>query len=111
MEEEGGDGSWENFFEKKSSQTLSKNFNWITRRERRVIQNLFQKQILNPLKTLSLRIFMILIPYSIPQSKFFERVWENIPLIPPYKGGIRGMFSQFPSLPLSSLPSHSSDFF
>jgi len=32
----------------------------------------------------------------VSQSKFFERVWENIPLNPPYKGGLRGMFSQFP---------------
>jgi len=31
----------------------------------------------------------------ISKLKFFERVWENIPLDPPYKGGSRGMFSQF----------------
>jgi hypothetical protein len=31
----------------------------------------------------------------ISQLKFFEMVWENIPLDPPYKGGSRGMFSKF----------------
>jgi len=38
--------SWENFFEKKFSQTLSKNFNGVTRRERRVTKILIGKRIL-----------------------------------------------------------------
>ncbi len=34
---------------------------------------------------------------TVHQLKFFERVWENIPLDPPFKGGSRGMFSQLSS--------------
>jgi len=36
-------------------------------------------------------------PRRVSQLKFFERVWGNIPLSPPYKGGLRGMFPQFSS--------------
>jgi len=32
---------WENFCEQKFSQALSKNFNWVTRREQRVTKTLF----------------------------------------------------------------------
>jgi len=42
-EENGERDNWENFCEQKFSQTLSKNFDWITRRERRVIKTLIEE--------------------------------------------------------------------
>jgi len=39
--------NWENFCGQKFSQTLSKNFDWGTRRERRMPQILIEKQPLN----------------------------------------------------------------
>jgi len=40
-------GNWENFCEQKFSQTLSKNFNWITCRERQVIKTLIEEESLS----------------------------------------------------------------